>query len=172
VDHPQPAGRRATSTNEEAVNRHLILRNWLIGAYLVEFEQNGEDRTEYGAGLLKRIATDLRQRGMPGCAVRMLERMRVFYLNCPQLREMISSPAVTNSPETRATPRPLSTEMLLRLSWTHLIDLLAIEDPWKRAFYENECLKGNWAKRADHAGFLVTAYQTDAIKEGEQIWSR
>ena len=35
-----------------AVNRHLILRNWIIGAYLIEFEQNGKDRAKYGAGLL------------------------------------------------------------------------------------------------------------------------
>jgi predicted nuclease of restriction endonuclease-like (RecB) superfamily len=41
----------------------------------------------------------------------------------------------------------LPAELLLRFSWTHLIDLLAIADPWKRAFYENECLKGNWSKR-------------------------
>jgi hypothetical protein len=73
-----------------AVNRHLILRNWLIGAYLVVFEQRGEDRAKYGSGLLKRIAADLQARNVPGCAVRMLERMRIFYLTCPHLRTMIS----------------------------------------------------------------------------------
>ena len=151
-----------------AVNRHLILRNWLIGAYLVEFEQQGEDRAKYGAGLLKRVATDLRAKNIPGCAVRMLERMRVFYLNCPQLREMISSPVMTISrnllpvarqgisssamtkstkPGARTNPGPLSADVLLQFSWTHLIDILAIDDPWKRAFYENECLKGNWSVR-------------------------
>ena len=150
-----------------AVNRHLILRNWLIGAYLVEFEQRGEGRAKYGASLLKRVATDLQAREVPGCAIRMLERMRVFYLTCPQLRDLISSPAVTLLPPradkvisspvvtksktpaatTKRLPTPLSSGMLLSLSWTHLIDLLAIDDPWKRAFYENECLKGNWSKR-------------------------
>jgi len=165
-----------------AVNRHHILRNWLIGAYLVEFEQRGEDRAEYGARLLQRVAADLKEREVTGCAVRMLERMRQFYLLHPQVRSEIRSPAVgisANSLETKALaissplvtpsplapsahdseisspvvtksrpadpagPRPLPVHVLLRLSWTHLIDLLALEDPWKRAFYENECLKGN-----------------------------
>ena len=63
-----------------AVNRHLILRNWLIGAYLIEFEQRGEDRAEYGVRLLQHVAEDLKEREVTGCAVRMLERMRQFYL--------------------------------------------------------------------------------------------
>ena len=44
-------------------------------------------------------------------------------------------------------PTPLGHELVLGLSWTHLIDLLGIDDPWKRAFYENECIKGGWSKR-------------------------
>jgi len=49
-----------------AVNKHLVLRNWLMGAYLIEFEQRGTDRAAYGAGLLKRLASDLKARGVPG----------------------------------------------------------------------------------------------------------
>lgn len=60
------AHRQAQAGAAGAVNRHLILRNWVIGAYLVEFEQNGKDRAEYGAGLLKRVAADLKKRGIPG----------------------------------------------------------------------------------------------------------
>jgi predicted nuclease of restriction endonuclease-like (RecB) superfamily len=53
----------------------------------------------------------------------------------------------STKPGARTKPRPLSADVLLQFSWTHLIDLLAIDDPWKRAFYENECLKGNWSVR-------------------------
>jgi predicted nuclease of restriction endonuclease-like (RecB) superfamily len=42
---------------------------------------------------------------------------------------------------------PLPVELVLRFSWTHLLQLIRLDDPWKRAFYENECLKGNWSKR-------------------------
>jgi hypothetical protein len=46
-----------------------------------------------------------------------------------------------------AFPTPLDGQTLLRLPWSHLIELVRLEDPWKRAFYENECLKGSWSKR-------------------------
>jgi hypothetical protein len=59
--HREALGRAAL-----AVNRSLILRNWMIGAYLVEFEQDGEDRATYGAGLLSRLSRDLRQHDVKG----------------------------------------------------------------------------------------------------------
>jgi len=145
-----------------AINRHLVFRNWLIGAYLVEFEQAGEDRAEYGVGLLKRVSADLRVRQVPGASPDMLERMRLLYLHYPQVASRISAPAVRNLSRGEVphnslastalnscdrTPPPLPIEKLLELSWTHLADLVRLDDPWKRAFYENECLKGNWTKR-------------------------
>ena len=159
------AHRQAQAGAAGAVNRHLVFRNWLIGAYLVEFEQSGEDRAEYGAGLLKRVSADLRRREVPGASPDMLERMRLLYLHYPQMAERISAPLVRklplgelaareddiSAPAVRKsgdrTPRPLPVEKLLELSWTHLADLVRLEDPWKRAFDENECLKGHWSKR-------------------------
>ncbi len=61
-----------------AVNHHCILRNWPIGDYLVEFEQNGEDRAKHGAGLLKRVSTDQRQRAISGCSTDALEHIFGF----------------------------------------------------------------------------------------------
>lgn len=150
-----------------AVNRYLVLRNWLIGAYIIEYEQKGKDRAEYGSGLLKKIALDLKSRGVSGCEVRMLERMRVFCVTYPQFKECFSSPLVADfyksislhgleisSPRvtklvklSQSGPHPLPFEKLFYFSWTHFIDLISIDDLWKRAFYENECLKGNWSKR-------------------------
>jgi predicted nuclease of restriction endonuclease-like (RecB) superfamily len=141
------------------------MRNWLIGAYIVEFEQNGEDRATYGQQLLSCLSGDLRQRNIPGCSPEMLGRMRFFYRTYPQVRETISlsfprefsglreradrtaipSPAVTEFKT--ALPTPLDGQMLMRLSWSHLIELIRLDDPWKRAFYENECLRSSWSKR-------------------------
>lgn len=156
---------RAHAGAMSAVNRHLTLRNWLIGAHIVEFEQLGEDRAAYGERLLSQLARDLRQRSIPGCSVEMLGRMRLFYRMYPQLTAQISAPAVTKSIARRSAslnaeilsppvtesgkrlPTSLSSERLLQLSWSHFIELVRLEDPWKRAFYENECLRGNWSKR-------------------------
>lgn len=158
---------RAQAGAAGAVNRHLILRNWLIGAYLVEFEQNGEDRAQYGRRLLQKVSADLRQRQISGCSPDTLERCRLFYLTYPQVAEAISAPLLRKLPahpnaaaETTSLisaplvrkseakqPTPLPVEKILTLSWTHLLELIRLDDPWKRAFYENECLKGNWSKR-------------------------
>jgi hypothetical protein len=150
-----------------AINRLHVLRNWLIGAYLVEYEQKGQDRADYGVGLLKKVATDLRKKNVSGCSKQMLERMRLLFRNYPQLSATISSAPLRKLPDflqkndlpkssspmrisaEAATPIPqaLPAQLVLRLSWTHLIEIIAIEDPWKRAFFENECLKGNWSVR-------------------------
>jgi predicted nuclease of restriction endonuclease-like (RecB) superfamily len=150
-------------TNLPWLNRLLILRNWTIGAHLIEFEQDGADRALYGAALLSRLSRDLRQRRVRGVSADVLERMRLLYLKYPQLRAEISAtsrklpPAAapkvqeksaTSRKSRRATlPTPLPGERLLRFSWSQLGELVRVDDPWKRAFYENECRKENWSVR-------------------------
>ncbi|MBK5195423.1 MAG: cytoplasmic protein, partial [Proteiniphilum sp.] len=65
-----------------AVNIHLTVRNWLIGFYIVEFEQKGEDRAKYGARLLKNLADTLSEEGF---SYRNLNLHRQFYLIYPQI---------------------------------------------------------------------------------------
>jgi predicted nuclease of restriction endonuclease-like (RecB) superfamily len=169
-------------------NRCLILRNWLIGAYLVEFEQNGQDRAAYGARLLQRVAADLANHQIPGCAVRMLERMRVFYTTYPQLAKIISSSAMTISPalsfsskppksssamtkskkQDPSLPLPLPANRILALSWTLLIELIRLPDPWQRAFYENECLRGNWVVRHLQRQIGSQLYERTALSVDKQ----
>jgi predicted nuclease of restriction endonuclease-like (RecB) superfamily len=158
--HREALGRAAL-----AVNRALVLRNWMIGAYLIEFEQDGADRAAYGSGLLSRLSRDLRQHDIKGVSPDVLERMRLLYMHYPQLRMHISATASRNFPATAGlehsspisatpsrksgatAPTPLTGEHLLQFSWSHLVELVRLDDPWKRAFYENECLKGNWSVR-------------------------
>ncbi len=160
----------AQQSAARAVDRHLVLRNWLYGAYLVEFEQRGEDRAAYGTRLLERLAADLASRGIKGLGVSMLRITRRFFEVYPQIRQPavaesalasrlhIRQPLVAGlvTPEKNQSvtgesapslPSPLPAAKVLEFSWTHLIELIRLDDPWKRAFYENECLKGNWAKR-------------------------
>jgi hypothetical protein len=61
------------------INRNLTIRNWLIGCYIVEYEQNGEDRAKYGSRLLDEIAIKLKARGMKGLRSRELHSCRLFY---------------------------------------------------------------------------------------------
>lgn len=157
-----------------AVNQALVLRNWLVGACIVEFEQNGKDRAKYGEGLLEKLAKDILAGGASGLNVRVLDRCRLLYRFYPGLSSAIpatvspkSLPAgvlstklaspiqipATVSPESikpisgTKLPTPLSAQAVLQISWSKLVELMAIDDPWKRAFFENECLKSNWSVR-------------------------
>lgn len=158
------AHQQAQAGTAGAINRHHVMRNWIIGAYLVEFQQAGEDRAVYGTRLLKRVSADLREQAVPGTSVDQLERMRLLYLTYPQLADGNSAPltrkllppaaarakkksASLTRKSVPALPAPLSSKSLLQLSWTHFAELVRLDDPWKRAFYEIECLKGNWSVR-------------------------
>ena len=141
----------------QAVNQALVLRNWMIGAHLVEFEQSGEDRATYGEQLLANLANDLRAKGLKGLGISMLKNCRQFYRVYPQIRQsltgelaaipsasQIRQPAIGGSHQ---SPSALPLYHLLRLSWTHIIELIRIDDPLKRTFYESECVRGNWSVR-------------------------
>ena len=171
----EAANERLAGRAVAMVNQALVLRNWIVGAYIVVFEQNGEDRARYGVKLLPRLSEDLKKRGHGGLGVSMIELMRRFYLVYPQLGAGIPQPLVTELSKPLETGRnkdsvtagygislsvgknppsvkglvvtPLSAELILELSWSKIIELIRIDDSLKRAFYENECLKGNWSKR-------------------------
>ena len=151
-------------------NQALVLRNWTVGAYIVEFEQNGADRAKYGARLLETLAGDLKATGVKGLGdPRVLRECRIAFRCYPQIRgtltrefalpgstEPVAEISATVSTEStlaiRGTlspelPTPLSAEEILCFSWSQLQELIRLDDPWKRAFYENECLRGHWSVR-------------------------
>ena len=138
-------------------NQALVLRNWMVGAYIVEFEQNGADRAKYGERLLERLAEDLKAKGVKGLIERTLRDCRAFFLMYPQIRGSLTPESVALLPDrselsirgsvTPELPTPLSNAEMAQLSWTKLQELIRIDDPWKRAFYENELLQGHWSVR-------------------------
>src|ERR1051325_1088723 len=73
-----------------AVNQALVIRNWLVGAYIVEFEQNGEDRARYGSELLEVLSRDLAGRGLQGLSTTNLKQSRQLYRAYPQIRQTVS----------------------------------------------------------------------------------
>jgi len=150
------------------VNQLLTIRNWVIGYYIIEFEQNGKDRAEYGKSLLKSIAKKLNH--IKGLDDRSLRRFRQFYLFYPQLADTIrgSTTPILGQIGIRGSATPIlpknemagtiSTQfdsklhvsgdkILTKLSYTHIEQLLSISEPLKRTFYEIECIKGAWSVR-------------------------
>jgi predicted nuclease of restriction endonuclease-like (RecB) superfamily len=151
---------------QKQVNVTLTLRNWCIGAYLVEYEQHGQDRAQYGDKLLSKLAVNLRQQHIKGLGQTNLKLFRQFYMTYPHIGQTVSDQLPTNvqngigllqsstSPTPPNTLQTLSGELLTdaqtlinRLSFSHFIELLKADSPLKRAFYEVHTLQNNWSVR-------------------------
>lgn len=151
------------ANTEKVINQNLTIRNWLIGCYIVEYEQNGSDRAEYGARLLDEIAVKLKAKGMKGLDVRSLRSCRTFYATYPQIRGSVTAElqradnkrffaVLPMSEEIRgsvtAESYDLPSELLLsKLSYTHFLELIRVDDPLQRLFYEVEAIKNGWGVR-------------------------
>lgn len=148
-----------TAQAGRAVNVSLTLRNWLIGCYVAEYELRGADRAQYGAKLLENLSDRLTGLGVSRTEERELRRYRQFYQTYPQIRESVPPEltkrleilAIGPSGAIRESPSPESSvtgkALITGLSFSHIVELLAIQEPSKRSFYEAECLRGNWSVR-------------------------
>ncbi|GAP72896.1 hypothetical protein SAMD00024442_5_13 [Candidatus Symbiothrix dinenymphae] len=74
----------------KAVNRNLTIRNWLTGFYIVEYEQNGADRAQYGTRLLEEIVKSIKAKGVKGYSAMSLKNSRAFYKAYPQIRQSVT----------------------------------------------------------------------------------
>jgi predicted nuclease of restriction endonuclease-like (RecB) superfamily len=159
----------------KSVNKHLTIRNWLVGFYIVEFEQNGEDRAKYGEKLLPELAKSINIKGLSETSLKL---NRQFFQTYPQIRQTVSDELKqlgfatksirqlptdelqNNENQALAIVKTVSAQLqnlkeqelqvppdklINRLSFSHLSLLLPIADPLKRIFYEIECMKGNWS---------------------------
>ncbi|MFA7013744.1 MAG: PDDEXK nuclease domain-containing protein [Desulfobacterales bacterium] len=151
-----------------AINISLTLRNWAIGCYIREYEQNGADRAEYGAQLLEYLGQELQKTLDNAYTARYLRLCRQLYTTYPHIRKSLISKfgplgkgksPISELPGIPVTEESgivgtLSPQLLIsgdqlveRLSFTHLVELIKLEDPLKRSFYEIECIRGNWSVR-------------------------
>jgi predicted nuclease of restriction endonuclease-like (RecB) superfamily len=148
----------------QSVNAALTVRNWLIGYYIVEFEQKGEDRANYGGRLLELIGRKLQGRGLKGISLTTLKMSRDFYKAYPQIGQTVSdqfkqrdlkaipvlpvSRKIVPISQTLSDQFTVSPKLLLeRLSFSHFSELIKVDDDLKRAFYESQAIKGHWSFR-------------------------
>ena len=160
-----------------AVNLSLTARNWLVGYYIVEFEQHGEDRAKYGEKLINRLAKEIDRKGFEP---RRLREFRQIYIVYPQLGASIASYLQKNNQELSifsvlpiwqtASAKSETSEnqvdeiwrsasakleewatppdrLFYRLNFSSLLYIAGLEEPLKRAFYEQEAIRGCWTYR-------------------------
>lgn len=139
------AARRSTT---RSINSIITAAYWLIGRRIMEFEQKGEIRAEYGEKLTERLAADLSSRYGRGFSVRNVWQMKAFYLAWP-------IPHTTSAEsEDREIMQTASAESLLTsvascfpLPWSAYVRLLSVKNERARKFYETEALRGGWSVR-------------------------
>lgn len=149
----------AQSSAVKAINRMQTMRNWLIGYYIVEFEQHGKDRAEYGTQLLKKLEERVDRKGL---TTTLFKWARKFYRLYPQMMENLPIPIcatvmhqlqpIENKEDTigASMMHQLVTPgktIISHLSFTHLREIMTLDDPLARYFYEQECIKCTWSVR-------------------------
>ncbi|MBQ9184108.1 MAG: DUF1016 family protein [Neisseriaceae bacterium] len=108
----------------QTVNQGIVQTYWAIGKHIVEFEQAGNEKAEYGSALLKRLSQDLTQRYGKGFSMSNINKMRKLYLEYPILQTVSA-----------------------KLSWSHFVELLKLDNPLERSFYQKECENAHWGVR-------------------------
>jgi predicted nuclease of restriction endonuclease-like (RecB) superfamily len=155
------------TTAARATNKALVIRNFLLGRYIVEFEQNGSNRAQYGESLLQELSNALKTSIGRGFSVDNLESMRRFYTaysaNILPIKSETPSRILKNqisetlsrissvdlsdwkNPTAQQITR-LQSELNL-LSWSHYVTLLSVTNPDERSFYEIESAANDWSLR-------------------------
>ncbi|MBU4501697.1 MAG: DUF1016 family protein [Nanoarchaeota archaeon] len=108
----------------QAVNQILVKTYWDIGKRIVEYEQEGREKADYGSALLKNLSKDLKLRYGKGFSKSNIYLMRQFYLKYPKFQTLSG-----------------------KLRWSHYAELLSIEDDLERPFYEKQSLNESWSVR-------------------------
>ena len=129
-----------------AVHSYLIETYWKIGQYIVEYEQQGEEKATYGSALLENLSRDLKLLHGKGFSRSNLNYMRLLYIRYP-ICETLSH----------------------KLSWSHYFELLKIDDDLERSFYEKQTQLENWSvpelkRQKDSALFLRLALSKEKEK--------
>ena len=150
----------AYSATVKAINRFATIRNYVIGFYIVEYEQHGNDRAKYGDRLLKRLAESVNKRGINET---ILKNCRRFYLAYPQIKVYLTAISPTASKKSLGKSPTASdkssqisptlsdnfitpaAELVSKLSFSHIAEILTIDDPLARFFYETECIRCCWS---------------------------
>ena len=129
----------ARTASARSVNALMTASYWEIGRRIVEHEQLGEARAEYGESLIRRLAEDLEPRFGRGFGWRNLTQMRAFFLTWPASK-ILQTPSAKSVPLSELAKQ-------FPLPWSAYVRLLSVRNPEARVFYESEALRSGWSIR-------------------------
>ena len=169
------------------VNALMTATYWEIGRRIVEFEQRGKKRAEYGEELLQRLAQDLTARFGRGFSYPNVNKFRQFYLAFPSPR-ILSTPSIESTQPIVSTAsiesqrkkgQTSSGELPVRdlaarfpLPWSHYVRLLSTKSAAARRFYETEALRGGWSVRQLDRQIASQFYERTAVSRNKDAMLR
>lgn len=134
-----------TKTNiVQEINKSIVYVNWNIGRIIVSNENEFNNRLEYGQEVLKGLSKELTKYLGKGYSISNLKYMRVFYKAYPRLEELND-----------------------KLSWSHYLELMIIQDKDKRNFYEKECINSNWSVRELRRQLDTSLFERLLLSDGK-----
>ena len=183
------------------VNYAYTLRNWLIGMYLFEYEQKGQDRAEYGENLYKNIAKNLKEKNVKGMSFIMLHNFKNFFLAYPSIIQSLTEQlqksnyqefkiiqslieqfnlnenktiqSLIGKSEIKKSIKSIANEnpnlFVTKISFTHILEFIKIEEPLQRSFYEIQSIKNNWTVRQLQREINAMLYERIGLSTDKEL---
>jgi hypothetical protein len=154
------------------VNQTMVYTYYEIGRMIIEDEQKGEERAEYGKKILNELSARLTAEFGKGFSKRNLEQMRKFFLTYSiaqkssaqlQTRENLHDTSIDDRSLKSIAPENTKNRPTFTLSWSHYLKLMRIENPEERRFYEIECAVNNWSLKELQRQFDSALYERLAL---------
>ena len=142
-----------------AVNTAMVYTYYEIGRMIVEDEQQGEKRADYGTAMLKNVAKKLTAKFGKGFSYTNLEQMRKFYKVYSQIPQTLSEELQVS--DNKVYPK-------FDLSWSHYLKLMRIENADERRFYEIEATNNHWSLRELERQYDSSLYERLALSRDKQ----
>ena len=158
----------ARRTAARSVNAVMTAAYWMIGQHIVEFEQGGKERAEYGTALVERLAVDLTERFGRGFSVRTVWQMKAFYLAW-SIPQTVSAESESSENLQTASVESSLTSIASRfpLPWSAYVRLLSVKNINAREFYETEALRGGWSVRQLDRQINSQFYERTALSKNK-----
>ena len=158
---------RARNTAIREVNLVQLLTYYTLGKWIVEVQQGGSGRAKYGKRVLETLSDALNHVFGKGYSVSTLTNIRKFY---EIYKNRISAPMVTDFAEQNSQPlvTKFGNDVPFRLSWTHYLILMRIQNEEERDFYERLAIQENWGKRELSRQYGSSLYERMLIGKGKQ----
>lgn len=153
------------------VNSTMTITYFEIGRIIVEEEQNGKDRAEYGKQLLKSLSNELTKEFGKGFSLRNLEQIRQFYMTYSKSESLTRILQIQKTQSLTAEFKRLNYQTLssfFKLTFTHYVFLMRIDDEKERRFYKIESEKHNWSVRELKRQYDTALYTRLALSRDKE----